>query len=242
MEEFANPVARLLLLLQHACADKQGTVRERWANVFGLELTDDRGVLRGLAELWTLVKEGKELVGRISVVNAQLYLAPLEEVEAFLQTSANLNDAWNNVRGRLRDGATLDKLAFCAETIEREKFELLIEKDELQRLLNSAEELLAEISNADVAVELKHLLIENLENLRRAIIEYRITGSKGIQKAIDLSIGSMMRHRDELVKSKAKPWAKKLWGYLFHADSVVSKSLKVLGLLGGLQKLLEGGE
>ncbi len=74
--------------------------------------------------------------------------------------------------------------------------------------------------------------------VRRAILEYRITGSKGIEKAINIAIGSLVRQQKELRNFYVKKWGTKFWKILASADGLISASLKIVSVLGNVMNLL----
>ena len=92
---------------------------------------------------------------------------------------------------------------------------------------------------ADIGDGLKSYLSESLQNIQRAIIEYKIRGVAGLQEALDISIGAARRHKEAFEKALDKKPVKKWGAFLARMDQVVSLALKIKQLAGPVIHFLE---
>ena len=102
--------------------------------------------------------------------------------------------------------------------------------------------MLEKVIAADISEELKKTLIDSLEDIRRAILEYRIRGGAGLREALDRSIGAVVRYREELQKI-SDPEEAGVSGFsmvIEKLSGLVSTALKLKQLVGQMLPMLTG--
>jgi hypothetical protein len=200
-----NAAARLYDILNQARAEfnpKQHkvTIRQVWASVLKIETEDFSEVLHFVAHLLDLVRTAKLHIQELPDVNSTIYLRPFENIEMAFG-SMNLDEPWNRFTQHL-DEATMVGLQFCADTLSLARPEAIISEEELAALQSDIEVLIEKVVQSELPSHAKTMFLNNLENIRLAILEYRINGSAGLSRALDLSLGGMLRHQDDLENAK----------------------------------------
>lgn len=215
-----NPAGRLYLLLADARTKPPNTVvRQVWADVFGVSPDSPIDILQSMAQLINLILEAKDAVTQLDDINHDIYLRPLNKIgDAF--SKINLETQWDNFRNNI-DDATMTSLEFCSDTLSRRVNEEIITDEDLSDILAVAGSLLEVVLDADIDSTLKAILVENIEAIRSATLGYRVSGAKGLRRAVEVSLGSMMWYRDlferELSDSKKK---KTILDYLSLVDKI----------------------
>ena len=69
-------------------------------------------------------------------------------------------------------------------------------------LVKEIESLVKKVSDGDLDLQLKRFVILQLENIRRAIIEYRIVGIKSLRLAYEATLGAVIVKPDILTAEK----------------------------------------
>ncbi|MCY1305134.1 hypothetical protein D9M70_549190 [compost metagenome] len=115
----------------------------------------------------------------------------------------------------LLDDTTMLGLQFGAERLGREgPTSAVIKSEEISQFLSDLQALLARVLDSDLPKDLKHLFARNLEQLRHALIAFRISGVEGLVDELDRSIGSVLRHQSD-IKQQAGDEGKELFQTFF---------------------------
>jgi hypothetical protein len=234
LEVKTEPAGRLYDILQEG-RTKPGDYPSRrvWASIFGVPEIDTGTILRMLAELIQLTYETKVEIEKLEDVDHQLYLRPFQRIES-LFSQINLDAPWKHWKDQI-DEPTIYGLQFCSDKLSRATNYTKIDNDEIEKIKNSLSELTDQVLETQLDSFLKQLLVRNLESLRQSLIAYRIKGIDGIQQEIELNLGSMVLHRDEIRQKYEHSKSGNLWKkYLSFLDGLnktiaAAKNLKQIG-------------
>lgn len=236
-----NPAGRLHGILTEALPlQANKPARQAWAKVFKIDVSATGKLLYDLAELTELLRLSRERIEQIEGIDHDLHLQPIEKLEDAFATM-NVNAAWNDFKAHL-DDATMVGLAFCANTLSQHYKEGEIEGEALESLLDEAEALRKIVLESDLDERLRAVLVENIESFRHAILQYRIRGAEGLLRAVELSIGALVRWRDEFKQRGECEAVRGFWTFLLKIDRIAGTALKVKQLLGGVANYLLGNE
>jgi hypothetical protein len=197
MEVQNNPAGRLYDILMEAKRKQGGEqTRKVLGDMFGVQATDTSQILLIWADLITLSSEAKEALNNLENIDHEIYLKPFIKLEKVLST-INLNQKWQTYSAEI-DENTMYGLQFCSDTLGRSIGYSSIENKQISELQKEIEELAERIINTELPSELKDLIINNLENLRRALVVYRINGIDGLQREFERTVGSLVLHHSEI--------------------------------------------
>ena len=229
-----NAAARLYDILSEARTkfnprQHEVNIREVWASVLDVEEEDTVELLHFVAHLLDLVRTAKLDVQELPNVNTSIYLRPFAKIEKAF-SNMNLEIPWHNFTQHL-DEATMVGLQFCADTLSLAKPEPIIDKGILTELQSEVEALIEKIVESDFSPHVKNIFLTNLENIRLAILEYRINGSAGLSRALDTSLGSIFRNRDEIVKAEDREIFPTFFKLMFKINELVTYSQNARQLL-----------
>ena len=117
-------------------------------------------------------------------------------------------------------------------------------KEELEKLLKEVEILLEKVIKSKLPEEVIVFLIDNLENIRKAILTYRIRGATALKHVLEGSIGSIYFHHEtikgEHEGKQAKTIFQGFFGIIDNLNKVVEFALQTKKLAGPVVKLLLG--
>ena len=246
MEVKTEPAGRLYDILSEVKrADEKLSSRNVWAKAFDVSPNDTSILLRMLAELIQLADETKNKIERIEDIDHKLYLKPFKKLDQFF-SKINLDAGWKPWKDML-DDTTIYGLQFCSDKLHRSSNYTKIGNEQIESIKVSLNELTEMVVNSDIDQSLKELIVSNLEYLRQSLLSYKIRGIDGIQQAIELNLGSIILHKQE-IKAKSKNGdRKKFWdkyaSLLDNLNKTISAA-KAIKELGGadLLKLLGFGD
>ena len=241
-ENKRSAASRLLILLQAASQINGSTgVFEALAMVFGVKATERAAVFSGIAGLHDLITLAKRDVVERSELNQELYIGALNAVEAVI-SSLNLGTSWEQYRAQLL-GANILALQFVAEQFDRLTDEIAMEADDLDALRGILEEAVAFIAASTMDRSLKVILIEKLEDARRAILRYRIDGADGIRRAGEAAVGAIVLAGPSAQAESARESVGRYLDVVSKLVDLVNKAKPLLGLLRhAAQHLLGSGD
>ncbi len=239
-----NPAGRLYNIFSIVLPNSPGTTcRVVWAGVSGVKPGNTEQILQVLAKLIGLVGEAKEAVKQLQGVQLDLYLAPFNNIERAF-SNLNLEMPWANFSSNL-DATTMLSLQFAADTLALQRPEPTIAQDKLNEIQAEVEALITKVVSSSLPTVLKSMIIDNLEKIRRAIIDYGLTGVAGISEVVDVSFGSTLRLHDEVKEAiDAAPENKEIFagffkivGNLSTLTTFASTSYKLVAPIFGLPAL-----
>lgn len=235
-----SAAGRLFQLIS-AAANHDGSkgILAVFALVGGRPESDHTRGLETLAGTFRLIEMAKNEVLRHPELKQTLFMGALNSVENILRT-ANFSNEWRVIQPQLQQ--TLIGLEFSAERLNWLADEVTIAADDLNSLLAATEDLQKEVLDAEIDADLKSLIVRKLEEIREAILNYRLCGAERLRGAVDSSVGGLVRRADSIQKaSKVKEVAAFL-DLLTKLDAVASKAWKYAALAGpAIRAFLHGG-
>lgn len=193
-----NPVKRLHRILERA-RPMPGDVASRyvWADALDIDRKDLVSLYRALIDLHTLFDTARRSVEHLEDVNRDYYLKPFDNIEKVI-TDCDLNQPWGRQK-KLLDDITMLTLELASNTVSAEAGKAAISEEDLKELQAETESLLEKVLKTDFSSEeLKAVLIEHLESIRRAILAYRVSGTEGLRRAVAGALGALFLHREDV--------------------------------------------
>lgn len=223
MEVKTEPAGRLYDILEQARRQPPSVpARDAWAAVFGVDASDTGTILKMLADLTQLMHTTKIKVEALEGIDHDLYLRPFTKIETIL-SQINLDGSWQHWKNQI-DEPTIYGLQFCSDRLNRATNYTKIPNDEVDAIKKSLSELTDQILESDLDKGLKELLIRNLEQLRQALISFKIKGIDGLEQELALNLGSIILHREE-IKEKSSNGKSALWEKYFVFLEGVNKTI-----------------
>ncbi|HHK0132655.1 TPA: hypothetical protein ACQQHK_003814 [Pseudomonas aeruginosa] len=209
-----------------------------WANTLGCQ--NPRELFRYLADVIHLADEARREVSALPDLNQELFLAPFTNIDNLLGRTS-LTQHWGDYIALL-DDATLLGLRFAAERVSREgKPAAYLAEEVAAELVSELNQMLEQVVASELPDELKHLFCRNLEELRHALLAFRISGAQGIADEIDRALGSIVRHREVIrseTPSSEESLVERVFKLLERVNSTISFAQNTAPLVPALKGLL----
>jgi hypothetical protein len=152
-------------------------------------------MLRTGADLQDLTAEVKSTVmGLTGTVNSDLALRHYNEVEATLDQWTNIANL--NIQQFMAplQGTGLYSVEVCANALKQHASEPALGPDAIGSLLEKVHELQREVEEADdLDGATKAWITQRLVDIERALTTYKVTGTRGLERATDELLGGMHR-------------------------------------------------
>jgi hypothetical protein len=236
-----NPAGRLYLLLADIRSQPNDTTLQRaWAHALNIDEYDVSNLIVLIAEVVRLVEEVKGRIGNQNV-DQSLYLKPFVKIQRVFTLS--FGHQMTNAKEFL-DDATMTGLEYCSELLARTTVEEAINADVLTELQADVDILIEKMLVANLPEDLKLLLLDCLQQIRQAILSYRIHGAKGIEAAIKTTIGSVhyytMHAQEQPTENYDKETFREFISFLEKVLSIVANALNINLMISGIVTRLLG--
>jgi hypothetical protein len=115
-----------------------------------------------------------------------------------------------------------------------------LDQDELQSLQEDVEALIDRVlDTTTIDLKLRGILLEHLEIIRRAIINYSLYGSKGLQEAVKTGTGAVYLNREIFEAEKDSEAVDWYWKVIVRIGTLTALVSDAHELAPGVAKLLE---
>lgn len=234
-----NAAGRLHNILTQAIGIGNIPTFQVWAKVLDVAEGDKTELFRRIFQLHNLVDEVKTKITGFNGINNQLYLSRLPIIENVVKAT-NYDAVWDNYKPQLNE-ATMLNLEYCAEALAQYD-EQAINEDELTKLTQDIHELSERLHSSELHDDLKTVILEQIEVIRRAISEYKIRGAKGIRDEVAYCYGKTLQLYGLFDTHRDKEEVMSLWSILSRADNLSTVAMNLIQLGNNALKLLGYGQ
>lgn len=234
-----NPAYRVHRFLSLATQKSRDiAAKDVWSQVFGFTRNDNiHAIYSALMGLHSQVDQAEELIRATDGIDHDLYTRYFPRVRRVL-SPPGLSNGWSDHVKSLGP-EVLESLEFCGAKIAERYTEEYLQDEELKQLVLEAEDLRQTILNSHLDTALKAELARVAELLRRAFLDYRITGPTAVRDELARALGVLFANREVLVKNPAaQEPLKRFFHFLDKADAVIARVTKYKALVSGGIKLL----
>jgi hypothetical protein len=231
-----NSAHRLCNILEKAIAgDNQPDTDTTLAigKAMGIEDTSN---LCFMTDFFVLISDvERSIVNLKNVPKKKQYLDTIIEIQNLFFSYNLARDHWPTIRETVKSRNFTLILDACANFIAREIPLMDLSETDLVDHLTKCEELLREVTESDLADDLKTFLIVRLEEVCSAIRHYSTGGSERLRIVVEANIGGMiLRSAGISQKDRETPILKTLFSWLLTFGSL-------LGMVTDSQSLLQSG-
>lgn len=183
-----NPAGRLYLLLDAVRKQpKQTALQHAWADTLGFERGQQEVYVQKMAEIIQLTEEIKLLIAKEDV-DQHLYFKPFIKIQRLFALGSGV--AVEQALSHLDEG-TMTGLEHCAELLARKFPEKEIEAETLKTVEAEVDALKERILASTLDNALKTVILDSIFEIQKAIGNYRVYGSRGVEKTIQNTMGAM---------------------------------------------------
>jgi len=232
-----NPAGWLQRIVEKArTVPTNVSVRQGWAQVFGLDPGNLYGILQSIAEFVKLVEEARKAVTNLKGFEHNLYHRPIERLEDVL-SHMNLDSSWSSVVASF-DENLLYGLSVTNDVLSKFSKEVELDEETLKDLQYQLKELEENLVTSDIPEELMVFLVDQLERMRNALLNYSLFGPGQVREAVENATGAFILHARELGPFWDNPIIKRLISILTILASAVTVYQGGQLLTEGIRKLL----
>ena len=231
-----NPAWRLQRILERALTAPNGILRDLWATAFDIRRDETALLFRRLAEMHRLVDEVESAVRSIPAIDHDYYLQNLSALRSAISVvnlERQANDAVSLIHGYL-----MRDIGFWARHLDQMGFNVIISDEEIKALLADLDKIMDEVRSAQIDDDLRAVVLDGLEGVRRAISEFWLHGTAGLREEVDRAIGRLARYAPDLKQHAKDGWFAHVFVMLARIDSVVERGKKYLPLVKPVARLL----
>jgi len=176
-------------------ADVSGSALRGWALSVGEDPNDYTACVKALSDVVLLIQQVEREIKALPNISHDLYTVQLGRLRTAIINS-NPNATLGQLIGAI-DAVVLQGLEFCADQLDRTSSETKLSEGELATLKSQIEQLIESVTKADVDPAFRTFLVVRLEELRSAIVAYRLFGIEPLRKAVEGAVGAfVMVHKE----------------------------------------------
>lgn len=175
--------------------DQSGSMLRGWALAVGADPNDYTACVKALSDVVLLIQQVERDIKAHPNINQDLYSIQLGRLRAAIINS-NPNAPLQHLTTAI-DGVILQGLDFCADQLDRASSETKLNDSEIDKLRKQVEQLIDSVTKADVDPSFRSFLILRLEELRSAIVAYRLFGIDPLRKAVEEAVGALVMAHEQ---------------------------------------------
>ena len=240
MTKLNNPAARLHALLHKA---KQNTElrnkpsTESWSMLLNVPTDNQALMLKRLGGVMELPSVIKGRIENLAEVNHDLYMRWLPKVEEAFRAN-HLAGGFHGFIDKI-DDTTLLGIEHCAAILSQRDPDPEIKAEELESLRQQVDDLIKEMTDAEIDPDLRKFILKHLFAIRNAIDEYQVFGSKPLVTAFGQAVASTVTEPQESVKASLSPHGNKFWKCVTRLGNLLTVGDQGMKLTEGILKLLQ---
>lgn len=235
-----NPASRLHAILKEVkSAPIQGSkqVAVGWSNLFQCTSDDLPKLFSGITSILNLIDEVEASIKELPEKDHELLLREIPAIRKIV-AATNFESGWQFVKDGISEKVLLS-VEFCANRVADIWQEKEIPKDELKHISDEINALFEEIKASDLPKAVKTYLLELLETMRSALSNYRITGAKGLRKAVAASIGTLVTNYGTHQETTKTPLVKRFWALVQFAEGATARAMTYVPALADKSPVME---
>jgi hypothetical protein len=236
-----NPAGRLYDILNRIKQSNSGwTVVYALPGILLVDPNDAIGVFYAFTQLKGLIDDTDLAIEKLEGYKYKRYQKMIERIKIAFQ-DLNYEVKLQDILKYLNDD-TLLSLKHCAEDLSGT--EIYIDGDALKELQAEVNSLLEKvIESNELGKEIRTFLYEKLQEIDKAIGDYRFYGAVGIRRAFESSLGAALINQEQIQEQKENKLVKEFFKVLIKIDSILSPFVKAKQLIppGMIQFFLKSG-
>jgi hypothetical protein len=232
-----NPAERLhsLLLTTRKTPDERSAA-EVLCGILGVKSIEDPLFCRQYWQLFRLVDEVEAQLMTVQGLDQNRFLSWVRPVRTLL-SPAHFHRSWKEIKPYASE-VVLQALDFAAYELSRVPQLEEVPTDQLQNLQTETEQLIEDLLNADLDQVVKSILIQQADNIRLAILAYRLRGPIALREALEQSIGTSVLNGRILSSHSASGMVERVRRIIRTVVVICQTAAQVKELAGPLWDLL----
>jgi hypothetical protein len=219
--------------------------RSLFAEALDVEGSDEKEIINKITQLFKLINDTKEDAICLETQHAEKFVNAIQKIERTFIDGRLLSEFWDSTKdiGGVTE-ETLDLIhSYGDKLIDKGKGVVELTIEEIQQLHNHLNKLIEEvIENEDIDRETKFLLVSELRKIEEVIINYKIRGASGLEKAGSVATGSFIRLFSKNKNEKAKVVIHKVLLFVLSAVLQTAIGNEFNALTGSEQKALPSAQ
>lgn len=233
-----NPAGRLCTILKSAKSYKSQNQAAKlaWSEILEIDPNNIPFLLKQLGKVMELPEVIRQRISRYDDINQKVYLKWLPKVQRGF-SNINLNGQFRSFTAPI-DDAALDGLLFCSDLLSRRSPDKILDNTELNKIYEDTLKLRKKIIASNVDETTKKIMIQKFDEILSAIQEYKIDGSRPIEKVIESTIGEIITNKDLYEKATKSKFGDQFWKILSRVALVVTVTVGTIQIGESIVTLL----
>ena len=235
--QLTNPARRLHAFLVRAKTLKGNSLtHEMLAEWFEVPKGNMAEIFEKFSSFLRLIEDTKRHLSNIDDPNKDNFMKCIPPIQGTFD-KINLDNQWQHYASKPTE-SDLALLALAGQALDKYHREALISGATLNEIRDETTALFDTVNQSDIHSELKVIILDLLETIRRSISDYKIRGAEGLKKSVAESIGRLALEKNLVLQEKDKEAFRKFWDFLSKLNLIVSSAMYAKLLGEGLEKVM----
>lgn len=217
MDYTTNPIRRLEEIL-NILVKNAGSTRTLLSICYEIDPNNTPAMYHALADLIKLADECKAIMEQIA--DNDIYIEPVVKAHKAISNIQLKELGYDS--SSLVDKQTMYGLKFSVDCYKNKCGETVINKDQIASLQKDVEELINKLVESNLPSDLKQILCEKLEGIRKAFVSMRISGIEGLKSELESTAGALFLNKDEIIRNNKDENIQGVIGFLDKLNKFVS--------------------
>jgi len=186
-----DQLCKILYRIINSTVNPNGGVRVGWSDVFRVKGDTHEEILNKIIELISLFSLVKEDLSRLGNPYSEIGIEIVSKIETHI-VGTGLCTNWLTFKSGINP-ESLKTLTLCSAVLtERGVCKSTLSEDNLAQLLQQIEDLIVRFQNSDLPNNFKLDLIDELFKIKKALINFDVTGEAQLQRVCNEVQGSII--------------------------------------------------
>lgn len=229
-----NPAGRVYLVLRDAPSPTLSKllIRDAWARLLNIESSSNTVEIYRQLGLLTSELDRAERLLRETPHFDEAYIEDFPALRKGLAPQ-NLGVTWDHVQTSLHPG-TLKGLKLAALQLSHTYSQGRIKDDEYEEIKKAVDEAFNYVVASEIDYELRVVLLDLLETIRRALADYRIRGTAGLREATSKAVGEIILGWQQTEGTEDRDAIQQTLKAFVVVDTILSRAMKYKPVLEGI--------
>jgi hypothetical protein len=202
MAEETNPSKKLITIIQLVVdmGISRNNDGDNMANVWGrAHGVAPQNIYESVDEAMQLADVCDRFMRQNNVKDPEIHLQSITSIKRALYSLHAMN--WAQFKQQFNHERIM-LLQLMDSEFSEHWHETPLADNDLEWLQSEVEDLIHDVVESQLSTDIKNVILDGLEAVRYAILEYRVRGMEGIRQALDKNVASLIRYRDEFDEMK----------------------------------------
>ncbi len=238
-----NAAQRLYKILNDAKAQKpNGSSQQALAGIFKTHPDDLATLYSKFSQFLLLIEDVNIRIQALDSTDKEIILRCIPQLRKAFGSDFSMQGQWNQYINRIGD-SDIGLVHFAAKALAGVSTEIELEESNLSEIFKETNDLFEVVKSSNLDPELRIVLLDLLEAIRRTIVDYQIRGAEGLKRVLSECLGRLALDKDIVIQNGQKDEMKSFWTLLSRLSTLfglANQAPQIGERIGNLITMIKG--